>query len=48
MPIFKNLYKGHKEVWDKNFYQNTFIDFETSHYAMFYDPTRFPGRLVDS
>ncbi len=35
MPIFKNLYKGHEEVWDKNFYQNTLIDFETSQFAIF-------------
>ena len=48
MPIFKNLYKGHEEVWDKNFYQNTLIDFETSQFVIFFDPIRFSGHLIDS
>ena len=44
MPIFKNLCKGHEKVWDQNFHQNTFIDFETSQFAIFYDPIGFSGR----
>ncbi len=48
MPIFKNLYKGHEDVWDNYFHQNTVIDFETSQFAIFYDPIRFSGRLADS
>ena len=43
MPIFKNLCKGHEKVWDQNFHQNTFIDFETSQFAIFMIQSGFPA-----
>ncbi len=43
MPIFKNSYKVHEEVWDKKFRQNTFIDFETSQFAICMIQSAFPA-----